>query len=109
MRDSIRTTRVLLFACLAGCFPRVGYVINIEQQTIIILDQRDYEEYDKLKSAGADTKQFTHFVGDSLTPKRKWKLLQEGSKVRVLEHLQGGLKVIVDRGMDLERRYSLGR
>jgi hypothetical protein len=107
VRDIVGIICVLVCVCLAGCGPRVGNVIDVSGQTVIVLDQHDYEEYAELKAAGADTKGFTDFIGDTLTPKHKWTLLMEGSKVRVLGFVPGGVKVFVDRGMDVDWKATM--
>ncbi len=64
--------------------------------------QNDYEQYAELKAAGNDAKEFTGFVGDSVELKHKWSLLVEGSRVRVLSKVPGGVKVVVERATEVD-------
>jgi hypothetical protein len=80
VRDTVRITCLLACAYLAGCGPQVGNVIDIKGQTIIILNQHDYEEYAELKASGADTTGFTAIDFDG-TGKPKWSVSQITSRL----------------------------
>jgi hypothetical protein len=105
--SNTRMLGILTFIGLVGCQgPSVGTVFELHKPTLVILDKGDYEVYAELKAAGNDAEElFTGFI-DSSTPRHKWTRLWDGSRVRVLNKVPDGVKVVVKRAIEFDGQAS---